>query len=174
MGVNAGKSQHSGIEGSFRLPLYRSTQDQGPTVLVNVSGAYTAAVFKEFIDLERNYAGNYLPGLPRSNVLLGIELNNWQQFSFFATWRMVGSQFLDDANTIQEPAYQLLDLSTKRMFSLKKIKFELFSGVRNLTNSHYASMILINAPSFGGRAPRYYYPGEPRNYFLGFKVLFDN
>jgi len=36
----------------------------------------------------------------------------------------------------------------------------------------YASMILINAPSFGINPPRYYYPGEPIHVFMGIKLLF--
>ena len=30
-------------------------------------------------------------------------------------------------------------------------------------------MLAVNAPAFGGNLPRYYYPGNPRNYY--FSVL---
>jgi iron complex outermembrane receptor protein len=39
-------------------------------------------------------------------------------------------------------------------------------GINNVFNQSHASMILINAPSFGGTPPRYYYPGMPRNFYL--------
>ena len=35
-------------------------------------------------------------------------------------------------------------------------------------------MILINAPAFGGRPPRYYYPGTPRYYYLGIALELDH
>ena len=34
-------------------------------------------------------------------------------------------------------------------------------------------MVLVNAGSFGGRAPRYYYPGAPRNYYGGIRLFFQ-
>ena len=40
------------------------------------------------------------------------------------------------------------------------------SGINNLFNKKYASGIVINARGIGGRDPRYYYPGLPRNYFI--------
>jgi iron complex outermembrane receptor protein len=43
---------------------------------------------------------------------------------------------------------------------------ELKAGVQNIFDVHYASMLAVNAPSFGGRAPRYYYPGNPRNFYV--------
>ena len=51
-----------------------------------------------------------------------------------------------------------------------------FFGINNFTNQSYASQILINASSFGGNQPRYYYPGEPINYYLGIKLnyIFKN
>jgi len=31
-------------------------------------------------------------------------------------------------------------------------------------------MILVNAPKLGSSAPRYYYPGNPRSYYVGLKI----
>ena len=39
-------------------------------------------------------------------------------------------------------------------------------------NEKYASMLLINASGFGGSAPRYYYPGEPNNYYAGLGITY--
>jgi iron complex outermembrane recepter protein len=44
------------------------------------------------------------------------------------------------------------------------------AGINNLFDTRYASMILVNAPSFGSNAPRYYYPGAPRNYFISLGI----
>ena len=40
----------------------------------------------------------------------------------------------------------------------------------NLLNVKYASGVVINAKGFGGREPRYYYPGLPRNYFISLNL----
>ena len=58
-----------------------------------------------------------------------------------------------------------------------RIPGELFSiriygGIRNLFNTRYSSMILVNAPSFGGAEPRYYYPGNPRQFHVGATLHF--
>jgi iron complex outermembrane receptor protein len=33
-------------------------------------------------------------------------------------------------------------------------------------------MLLINAGSFGGNKPRYYYPGNPINYYTSLKLKY--
>jgi iron complex outermembrane receptor protein len=52
----------------------------------------------------------------------------------------------------------------------KNWDLDLYFGINNLFDTTYASMILINAGSFGGSQPRYYYPGLPRNIFGGVKI----
>ena len=49
----------------------------------------------------------------------------------------------------------------------KRIKLNTFLGLNNLFNIKYASQILINAQGFGTNQPRYFYPGNPANYYLG-------
>ena len=53
-----------------------------------------------------------------------------------------------------------------------KFLLELYGGINNAFDEKYASMILINAGSFGGRAPRYFYPGLPRNYYGGISLKY--
>jgi iron complex outermembrane receptor protein len=33
-------------------------------------------------------------------------------------------------------------------------------------------MMIVNAKGFGGSEPRYYYPGLPRNFFMGLQYRF--
>ncbi len=54
----------------------------------------------------------------------------------------------------------------------KKHQLDIFMGVNNVFNEKYASMVLINAGSFGGNAPRYYYPGEPVNFYSGISLKY--
>jgi iron complex outermembrane receptor protein len=69
-----------------------------------------------------------------------------------------------DDNSIFSPAYSLANVMAGYEKSFKNLSISLSSGVQNLLNTHYASMILINASAVGTQAPRYYYPGLPRNY----------
>ena len=48
-----------------------------------------------------------------------------------------------------------------------------YLGVDNIFDKAYASQILINAPGFGGNAPRYYYPGNPINYYTGININYN-
>ena len=53
---------------------------------------------------------------------------------------------------------------------INKINMIITTGIKNLLNEKYASMILINAQGFNGNKPRYYYPGLPRNYFISLNL----
>jgi iron complex outermembrane receptor protein len=85
---------------------------------------------------------------------------------------LTGKQFLDDANTKSYESYTVADLKAGYKMSVKQIKLNFYSGVNNLLDTKYASMILVNAPSFGGNLPRYYYPGIPRYFYFGLGINF--
>ena len=55
----------------------------------------------------------------------------------------------------------------------KSLKMNIFFGLNNILNEKYASQILINASGFGGNAPRYYYPGNPINYYTGININYN-
>jgi len=44
----------------------------------------------------------------------------------------------------------------------EKIKIDATLKINNLTNTKYASMVVVNAPGSASRPPRSYYPGLPR------------
>ena len=63
------------------------------------------------------------------------------------------------------------------MSSLKIIKERLklgFNlGINNVFDARYAQSVLINAVGFGGAEPRYFYPGNDRNYYGSFKISYQ-
>ena len=80
---------------------------------------------------------------------------------------------MDDANSKVYNGHALFDLSMEYRFRIyRNADIIIIGGIKNITDKHHASMILINAPSFGGRAPRYYYPGNPRNFYAGVRIVF--
>ncbi len=71
--------------------------------------------------------------------------------------------------TIRGNGYSLFDIKTTYFFTiLKFLKTELNAGVNNALNEKYAASILPNAVGFGTVPPRYYYPGNPINFYGGF------
>lgn len=80
---------------------------------------------------------------------------------------------MNDANTIYSAGYSLLDFKTTYSFSiLKGISAQMYAGLNNALNKKYAASILPNALGFGASSPRYYYPGNPVNYYAGFSVSY--
>jgi iron complex outermembrane receptor protein len=80
---------------------------------------------------------------------------------------------LNDSNTKYSERYSLLDIKTTYVFTILKIlKTELNAGVNNALDTKYAANILPNAVGFGNAAPRYFYPGNPVNFYGGFSVSY--
>jgi iron complex outermembrane receptor protein len=81
-----------------------------------------------------------------------------------------GSMYLNDENTVSYGNWNTIDLKLNYRIKFKETKLKLYAGINNIFNQQYASMVLVNAPSFGSVSPRYYYPGLPVNYFFGLRI----
>lgn len=80
---------------------------------------------------------------------------------------------MNDANSAENDHYALASLRTSYYLPVAKAgSFELFTGINNMTNTHYSPMLTVNAVAFGKSEPRYYYPGMPRHYYAGVKWEF--
>ncbi|MDI3505086.1 MAG: iron complex outerrane recepter protein, partial [Bacteroidota bacterium] len=85
-----------------------------------------------------------------------------------AQFQYVGSQYIDDANSLENDAYFLTNLRTSYRIKTNRMgDFKLFAGINNVADIHYSPMLTVNAVAFGDAEPRYYYPGMPRHYFAG-------
>ena len=88
--------------------------------------------------------------------------------SIDAQLQSVGKQYLDDANTASEPSYFFSNIKLSNRFRIfKDSSLTLYLGINNVTNEHYASMVIVNAKAFGSAEPRYYYPSLPRHAYMG-------
>lgn len=171
VGINAGKTVHNGLEALLDYSFLQSEQWQG-----NIYTNYTFAdyIFKEFVDGDNDYSGNELTGTPPH--LLNVGLNIRHTSGWYANWnhRYVASFPMRDDNSIYSDAYQVSRLKIGWQKTLQeRWQLHISGGINNVWEEQYAAMILINAGSFGGNAPRYYYPGLPRNFYgqLGIKYL---
>ncbi|RTY76394.1 TonB-dependent receptor family protein [Flavobacterium sp. LS1R10] len=170
VGINAGSSSHSGLEFLVNYKLFELTQFQMTSYF---SGAVNNFKFKEFLDGDADYSGNQLTGVPEKQFNFGVDLTTKNGFGVNTSFRTISKISLNDSNTKYSERYSLLDIKTTYVFTILKIlKTELNAGINNALDTKYAANILPNAVGFGTAAPRYFYPGNPVNFYGGFSVAF--
>lgn len=170
IGVNAGLNTHIGADfyTNYFIPLNKNT-------LLNFfnSLSWMNYRFTDFTHEDVDYSGNQLTGVPKLMINPGVELVNENGLYGNLTGQYIGKIPVTDANNLYTDAYLVLRAKAGYRFRIQRWKFDLNAGVNNVTNEHYASMLLINAQGFDGAPPRFYYPGNPRNYFGGISIQYS-
>ena len=169
VGVNAGKTIHNGLEAYFQYHVmgYNSPLN------IFISYTYSHYQFDEFVDGESDFSGNDLTGTAPHLLAAGIDYRPAKGFYANLNYQFVDAMPMRDDNSIFSEAYQLINLRVGYNLNIKsKFLLELYGGINNAFDEKYASMLLINAGSFGGQAPRYFYPGLPRNYYGGVSLKY--
>lgn len=161
IGINAGKTNHHGLE--IKLD-YQLIEKPRWSSYFRMNANLTDYHFAEFIDNGKDYSGNKLTGTPSSITNWMIESTFAKRFFLNLHFQTVGRMPMRDDNSLFTDAYQLANLMAGYEKSFKKLSLSISSGVQNLFDTDYASMILINAAAIGNQSPRYYYPGLPRNF----------
>lgn len=165
-GVNAGRTSHPGLETTINFPLYRSQS-------LNISSSNNFSkywyIFKDFNNRGTDYSQNKLTGVPTHTSYSKIKID-YKDFNAQISYQNIGKIPMNDANELFTEAYSLIDFKISKLFSLNNLDINISSGINNIFDKRYASGIVINARGFGGRDPRYYYPGLPRNYFISLKL----
>lgn len=161
MGINAGGTNHPGLEAKID---YRIINRPDWSSYFRVNATATRYRFSEFTDRGNDYAGNKLTGTPDLMTNWMLETTHKKGFFLNLHYQTVGRMPMRDDNSIYSDAYELVNVMAGYEKTFKNLSIGLSSGIQNLLDEHYASMILINATAMGNQAPRYYYPGLPRNY----------
>ncbi len=172
IGRNAGKTRHRGIEISMGY-FWKISQKIQVSPFVNYT--LNDHMFIDFVDNAIDFSGNQLTGVPKQLRTSGIQLRLFENFYWNTTHQHVSKIPLTDANSLYSEPYNLF---TTRVGYLKQIaqNFTIGAdlGVNNVLNAQYAASVLINTMGFGGAEPRYYYPGDARNFYasirLGYKI----
>jgi len=171
-GINAGRSRHYGLELQLKSSLLNRREFPG-SLHANLSFTLSENRFVEFEDRGQTYDGNHLPGIPRSSTQLVLGWKPVRYLEFLTHLQYIGSQFITDDNKVDYPSFFLANFRVSiPKISLGKQSLKIYFGANNITDTKYASMLLINALAFGNREPRYYYPGLPRNYYMGLHYRF--
>jgi len=170
IGVNAGKTRHDGLELGLNYKLVDKNLVKLSTFMNYTLNNFK---FKDFMDEDNDFSGNDLTGVPSEIFNAGIDVIT--EFGVYGNmnFQHVGSQPITDNNSLYSNTYNLTNLKFGYERSLlKKLTLNIFFGLDNVFKEVYASQILINASSFGGKAPRYFYPGNPRNYYTGLNIKY--
>jgi len=171
VGVNAGKTSHRGLE---FLANYRFDLTQKISLNPFFNGAVNRFEFRTFINENDNFSGNKLPGVPDYTLNYGLDVKTTFGVNLYVNARNVGPIYLNDSNTGRTDSYQLVNLKAAyklAIFSGAEAHF--YFGINNIFEEKYASSILTNAVGFGGKSPRYYYPGNPRNFYGGLQLQYQ-
>lgn len=169
-GINAGMARLSGLEIFNKLEPGRAVGGWEPSL---TSGIFlNSNRFTEFVDDGIDYSEKKLPGIPAqmANAVLSVDYRSILTIN--AEVRYSGKQYMNDANTLTYYGHLLSNagIAFKIKPEAAPTGIVLTLNVNNIFDTHHASMILVNAPSFGGAAPRYYYPGMPRHFSVGIRL----
>ena len=129
---NAGKSRSRGVELS-------AMWDVTDNLMLSANYGYTQAKFEEFNDGVTDYSGNYLPYAPQNTssvaVSYRIPLNCkvLDDITLNASWQGAGKIYWNEANTLQQNFYSLLNASVE----LRKSDYKLSLWGKNLANADY-------------------------------------
>jgi iron complex outermembrane receptor protein len=164
IGVNAGKSLHPGLETEIKWSALPA--GNYPNLILGGNMTIANYHFTEFIDNDVDYSGKNLPGTAKNTWLLNTSFSPVKNFNLNIWYRHTGKMAVNDANTDFSKSYGIANTEIKYSGKLKNVALEIKGGVQNLFDLNYAAMLAVNAPSFGGNLPRYYYPGDPRNFYF--------
>ena len=171
IGINAGRTQHDGLELGLN---YNLLTKESFTLGSFVSYTLNDYKFKEFVDDTNDFSGNDLTGVPNEVFNAGIDFNSKIGFYGNINFQYVGSIPMNDSNSLYSDNYKLTNVKVGyRLAITQKLMANVFYGLDNIFDEKYASQILINAPSFGSAPARYYYPGNPVNYYAGINVNYN-
>ena len=170
VGVNAGKTLHKGLEITLNYFIVDTKSIQ-----LSHSNSFSLQNFKfeEFQDLDQDYSGNDLTGVPDKTFFTELHLNTVSGFYTYLNYRFTGQMPITDDNSVYSEAYRVINLKSGYVKRIgDHFQFELLVGINNIFDEKYASMFQINAIGFGSNAPRYYYPGLPRNFYMSFQLQY--
>ncbi len=169
VGANAGRTFHRGVEAELNgnLPVADRISING---YLSVSlGKFT---FDKFVDRENDYSGHSLPGVPESMAATGITFH-CRGFYVAADLTFVDSMPMNDSNLESNDSYRLVNLKAGYRYRFfRNFSGHFSTGINNLFDERYASMILVNATGFDGAQPRFYYPGLPLHVYVNFGFEF--
>ncbi len=163
---NAGATDQKGLEIGLNYALINN--QTGAIRSLNLGTAYTGNYFRfvNYTQRENDYSGNDLTGVAPHTLVSTLDMRTAMGFYLNFTHQFVDEIPLNDANTVYQDAYHLLNLRTGWAKTLSASwDIETFVGIDNLIDESYSLGNDLNP--FGGR---FYQPAPARNWYGGLKV----
>ncbi|WP_026808666.1 TonB-dependent receptor family protein [Arenibacter latericius] len=171
VGKNAGKTKHQGVELEMEYNWKIGTD---LTLSPFISYTYSKHQFVSFIDEGNDYSGNPLTGVPAHRLNSGIQANLSQRLYWNTTHQYVGEIPLTDANSLSSESFNIFNSKIGYRNQLaKRVYMDVSLGLNNIFDTNYARSVLINTTGFGGSEPRYYYPGDGRNFYGSLQIRYS-
>jgi len=158
---NAGESLRNGVEVLLQYQL-------SPGWSTYATYTYSDFTYETYETSEGDFTGNTLPGIPTHTGLLELRYQKKMGWYGALNARYVGELYADDANTVQDQEYWVLNMRMGYIQQFANFILEPFMGINNLTDSQYNANVRLNA--FGSR---YFEPAAGWNIFGGIRFRWN-
>jgi len=162
---NAGATDQKGVEASLDYALLRNSKGFVRDLLFGTAYTGQFFTFENYQKRGQDFSGNALTGVPKHNLVSRMDLRTRVGLYLNFTHQFTEEIPLDDANTVYQDAYSLVNLRLGWVKQLGNWNLEIFAGVDNLLDATYSLGNDLNA--FAGR---FYQPAPTRNGYGGVKV----
>ncbi len=174
IGLNAGSTVHNGLEITVEgNNWWDKKQGWLSDFKPFIRYAFQNYRFENFVEENPSgsfdYSGNELTGTAPHHLTAGFNTAIWtapgaekqNQLWLRLSYRYRDQMPVLDDNSVYTDPYHIFNGRLTFTHHFGGLTLESFFVIRNITDHLYASMVVPNAPGFGG-SPRYFYPGEPR------------
>jgi len=120
--------------------------------------------YEDYTTSDGSFNGNTLPAIPKNRVSLNATYTTKKGLFIQLQGNHIGSLYANDANTVKDDAYTVLNLRLNKGIEFEKITLTPFFGINNILDETYNDNIRINA--FGGR---YFEPAAGTNIYGGLR-----
>jgi iron complex outermembrane receptor protein len=166
---NAGSTDQKGIEIAIDYALIQNSTSFFRDLKVGTAYTGNYFKFKDYQKRDDDFSGNDLTGVSPNTLVSRIDLRTSPGIYVNLTHQFTDEIPLNDANTVYQDAYNLVNLRFGWAKWIGKAwELEAFGGVDNLLDESYSLGNDLNP--FGGR---YYQPAPTRNWYGGIKVAFN-
>ena len=170
---NSAKTNRRGLEAGISTEVYDGLKailsytfsdfiyDEYETIILDAIGDTSFA----------NYSSNVVPSVPKHNILFGLEYKHQITSNINGyikgTFQSISEMYVDDANSEQADAYQILNSTMGFEMFLGNFNILLSGGINNILDKTYVGFININSVK-----RNFYEAGEPRSFFAALKFSY--
>lgn len=156
--ANAATSSRNGLE-------MQVNWEAAPGLDAYASYTYQDFTFDRFDSDDGVFSGNREPGAPGHQFFLGGSYATGTGFRSSAQYRWVDAYPVNNANTVSNWSYQIVDLRLGWDGEWNSVTVQPFIGIENLFDQRYNSSTIPNA--FGNR---FFEPSPGREFFVGVTI----